>query len=124
MLGVEDLVEDADVFLHGIEPDDGFGFAVQWTDEEHGNAAYLEDTGDVGVVIDVNAVKVHLALIMLGDVTQDGRQTAAGPAPVGIEVDNDWTWAAHGPVMGCIVGNVLLELLLIDGMYGINGIWI
>ena len=43
------LVNDADIFLLGIEADNSLGLAVEGADEQHGDAAHLESGSDVGV---------------------------------------------------------------------------
>ena len=60
----------------------------------------------------------------MGNLTQDGRQTAAGTAPVGIEINDYRPGAHHFPVSSAPIGNHILEPVLIDGMNGIDGIWI
>ena len=49
-LKAEGLVDDADEFLLGVESDDALGVTIERTDEQEGDAAYLEDVGDVAVL--------------------------------------------------------------------------
>ena len=58
----------------------------------------------------------------MGDIPQDGLQALARLAPVGIEVHDNGAWIAHLPIGRTIVGNDFLELLLCDGMDGIDGV--
>ena len=75
---VPGLVDDADVFLLGIQADDALGFALERADEQEGDAAYLEHVTDVAVLVNIDAVEVHLALVVLGDLSQDGCQRRQG----------------------------------------------
>lgn len=117
-------IDDADVFLLGIEADHAFGLALEWADEQEGNAAYLEHVGDVAVLIDIDAVEIHLAVVVLGNLSQDGLKALARLAPVGIEVHHNGPRIAHDPIHRAVVGDNLLELLLSDGMNRIDRVGI
>ena len=121
---IEGQVDDADIFLLWIETNDALGLALQWADEQEGNAANLEDIGNVAVVIHIDAVEIHLTVVVLGNLSQHGFQSLTGLAPVGIKVHDHGAGIAHDPIMGTVVGDDLLELVLIDGMYGIDGVGI
>lgn len=106
----------------GIQAHHGLGVALQRADEQHGDTAHLKSGGDVGVVVHVDAVEVHRAMVVLGDIAQDGCQTTARHAPVGIEVHDDRARTGHLPVVRFPVGYHLLETVLVDGMDGIDRI--
>ena len=113
-------VDHAKEFLLGIEPDDLLRFTLEGADEQQGDAADLEHVGDFGVFLDVDAVEIDRALVMMGQITQDGLQASAGLAPVGIEIDHHRALILHDPVAGAPVGNDLAELLLCHVVNGID----
>lgn len=121
-LKAEGLVDDADEFLLGVEADDALGVAIERTDEQEGDAAYLEDVGDVAVLIDIDTVEVHLTVVMLGNLPQHGFQAPARHTPVGVEIHDDRARAEHLPIGGAIVSDEFHELVLSDGVDRINGI--
>lgn len=121
-LTAEGLVDDADEFLLGVEADDALGVAIERTDEQEGDAAYLEDVGNVAVLIDIDTVEVHLTVVMLGNLPQHGFQAPARHTPVGVEIHDDRSRTEHFPVGGAIVSDEFHELVLSDGVDRINGI--
>ena len=106
----------------GIKADDGFGLPLQGTNQKEWYAADLEDVCNVAVIIDIDAVEVHLTIVMLRYLPQHRFKSLAWLAPVSIEVHNDGPRTAHGPVYSAVVSNELLELLLVDGVDSIDGI--
>ena len=120
LLPAEGLVDDADEFGLRIEADQRLGLAVKGTDEQERDAANLEGAGDVAVVVNIDAVEIDRSLVVLSELPQDGGETPAGLAPIGVEVHDNGARAAHLPVMGAPVGNQVLELFLVDGMDGID----
>ena len=116
------MVDDADKFLLGIDADDALGLTFHGTDEQERDATYLEHVGNITVLINIDAVEVHLAVVILGNLAQHGIEASARQAPVGIEIHDNWTWAEHIPVGGMVVSYEFLELVLADGVYGIDGI--
>lgn len=122
VLAAQRQVNDADKFLLGIESNDALGLALKGADEQEGNTANLENIGYVAVFFNIDTVEVHLAVVMLRNLSQHGFQSLAWLAPVGIEVHHDRSWATHRPIDGIIVGYKLLELLLVDGVHGIDSV--
>lgn len=118
----QDLIDEADVLLFGIKACDTLRLTIQRTDKQIRNGANLECTSNILVLIDIDAIEVQLALIIMGDISQDRIQSTARDTPVGIEIDDHRTFVAHLPFPCVIVGNHLLELRLSHRVNGIDGI--
>lgn len=122
MLPAEGLVDDADELGLRIEADQRLGLAIEGADEQERDAAYLKGAGDVAVVVNIDAVEIDLALVVLSNLPQDGGKTPAGLAPIGVEVHDNGAETIHLPVMGTPIGHKVPELLLVDGVDGIDGV--
>lgn len=122
MLPPQGLVDDADDLGLRVEPDNRLRFTIEGANEQKRNASNLEDAGNVGVIVHIDAVEIDLALVVLRHLSQDGREAPAWLAPVSVKIHDDRPRAVHFPVTGAPVGDKVLKLLLINVVDGIDSV--
>ncbi len=122
MLPAQGLVDDADELGLRVQPDQRLGLVVNGTDKQERDATYLKGAGNVTVLVNIDAVEIHLALVVLRHLSQDGGESLTWLAPISVEVHNNGTRTVHIPVIGGPVGHKMLELLLVDAVDGIDRI--
>ncbi len=122
MLPAQGLVDDADELGLRVQPDQRLGLVVNGTDEQERDATYLKGAGNVTVLVNIDAVEIHLALVVLRHLSQDGGESFTWLAPIGIEVHNNGMRTVHIPVTGSPISHKMLELLLVDAVDSIDRI--